>query len=166
MGIKRIIPRISQYSVEAGLVSERLSAMGPGDQVSYEELNQKSGISVIHRRNILNSARKKLLREEQKVYKTVTGYGLARLTNEEIASIGVETSRKVGKAARRAIQSTSACEYDQLSNTGKTTYTVGMTVLNLIQHSASKNTTKKLESSVTLGVKMLPPETILKSFAG
>lgn len=155
------IPNSSQYSVEAGLVADRLSALDKGDQITYAELTTAAGIDVVKYRHILTTARRKLLIEEHKVFRPVTKIGLVRLSDDEIASSGISVVKKIRKAARRGVQVVGAVDYGNLSDRGRTNHAIGMTILNLVQHGSSAGNLRHIEAAAQ-GQKVLPLDETLK----
>lgn len=157
---------VSQYSFEAGIVRENLSALQPGEQITYEALTAIVGIDVLKFRNVINMARKRLLKEEQKVYQSIHGVGLVRLNDQQIVGKGFSTTKKIGRIARKGIQIVSAANYDALTQADKVKHNVSLTVLNMMQHATGRSALSQLENVVTKEQKRLPLHDTLALLAG
>jgi hypothetical protein len=163
--IGKLVRGVSQYGVEVSLIAERLASISPGESVSYTELTTLAGVDVLRHRNVLSSARRSLQRDKQVVFEAQHGYGLRRLQNEEIAQTGIARVKAIGRSARRGIKTLSCAQYDNLSSAGKTTHTVGMSLLNMIQHSAAEKSVKAVTNGA-VNTQVLPLEQTLRSLMG
>jgi hypothetical protein len=165
MNLGKLVRGVSQYGVEVSLIAERLASTNPGEVVGYAELTTLAGVDVLLHRNVLNAARKQLQREKHVVFKADFGQGLRRLTNEEIAATGIGRVKAIGRSARRGIKTLSCAQYDGLSSTGKTRHTVGLSLLNMIQHASAEKSINAVTSGA-IDIRVLPLEQTLRSLMG
>ena len=155
----------SQYGVEAGLVADALSKMVEGEVIEYGTLTKLSGVNVLRFRNVLQSARKVVLKEKQMGFKSIRGVGLMRMTNEQMGGFGIETVKRLGRMARKGIKVVSAADYDRLSPEGRVRQMVGLSLLNTSQHMSSSSSIKKISTAATVGTRILPLQQMLQMMA-
>ena len=157
---------VSQYGVEVRLIADTLAALQVGEQVTYAKLSEVSGIDVLKQRGLIGSARRQVLNDSRAVFDVVIGVGLRRMNDDEIAGYGMVTARRIGRQARRGLKVVSAGEYDRMSPAAKVNQAIGITVLNMIQHSTTRSAVGKLEATLPQNAKALPLAETLKQLAG
>lgn len=143
--------RASAFGVEIGLLVNHLAEQSVGGVVSYIQLSKVAGVDVLKNRHVLTSACNTLQREHSKVFGAVRGEGLKLLSADEVSGVGVQTVRSIGRKARRGIKKVSTVNYADLSDSGKVAHTVGLSVLNMVQHSTRQKSLNKIEQHVGSG---------------
>lgn len=94
-----------ERSIEVTLMVERLDRCQPGEMVSYEELSRIALVDVQHEgRSKLDSARRILQNEKEKLFEPLIGKGLKFLTDEGIADCGPGRVLRLNRLAKRALK--------------------------------------------------------------
>ena len=122
---------IAEISIDTHVVYKRITALNPGEIVSYTELSTLIGRDFqSFGRGNYETAQKIALRENRMVFSSVRGVGIKRLKNEEIpAVVGYGTMTKIRKAAKRGGKKIIASDYDTLSSEGKIRHNTGLSIL-------------------------------------
>ena len=102
------------------------------------------------------------LNDSLAVFDVVRGQGLRRMNDDEIANYGMVTAKRIGRHARRGIKVVSAGQYDRMTPAARVNQAIGLTVLNMIQHSTSRKAVGRLESVLPQNAKVLPLAETLK----
>lgn len=150
--------RIStELSIETKALADRLRGVEVGATISYVTLDTELSLQSRGRaRHALRSARKILLREGIR-FDVVTGVGLKRMTDAEIAKSGARSVRLVHAAARRESMKMSAvADFEALSNEEKIQHNATLSVLGAVAHFSKPAQVKILEGAVTAAKAWLP----------
>lgn len=153
---------VSRYGIERDNLVSHLENLNYNDSVSYSDLSRVSGINILSHRHVLGSARKVLLKTKQMVFEPVRSFGLRRITEDQIAELGLSVVKKTRRVARKGIAVVSAGDYSLMSDSGKVRQSVGLTVLNMIQHAGASSTLRKIEGAVINAGQRLPLAETLK----
>jgi hypothetical protein len=104
--IHRVPKTQPETSLEARLLAERLAALQPGgDVLSYAEMQTMTGLDIQRkRRDLLDTARRIVLREHHKVFAPVTGIGIRCLTSHGVLAVGEQGRGRVMRFAHRTVE--------------------------------------------------------------
>lgn len=95
---------------------ERLTQLRQGQHVEWTALNMLLGLDTqVEGRHYVDSARRILLREQNRVYEVIPGTGVKWLTDAEVAKLGTAYTRRLGRMARRWRKKASAVNYRNLT---------------------------------------------------
>lgn len=157
-----------QMSVDARLLYERLKLAAVDELVSYKEL------SVIVRRDvqneargILETARRRCMKEDMIVFGTVVNEGLKRLSPSGTIQAGEFFVRHIKKTARKGIATISCLtteQFNSLSNEEKVMHNTNRSALGILEHISRPSGVKKIEGAVTKEQTALPLAKTLELF--
>lgn len=149
-----------QTSVDAVVLGKRLCQLKSGEEVSYADLE-----SLVPGRNlrgkdryILYSATKVALKESNMVVACVSGKGMKRLTNEEIADLPTSALSHVRRTLKRTSRKVLCSDYDKLNAEGKEKFNSSMSVMGAILQFTSQKSMNAIGERVKTAVNRLPVE--------
>lgn len=122
-----------------------------GEIILYEELSNIINFNVTEPkgRGYLETAKKRLLKDENIVFDTIRGEGIKRLSDEEIAkTTGKGYLKSVRAKGRKAYQKNKVVNYNALSDSAKIDHQCTMTILSLMNHVTDRKSIKKIEDKV------------------
>lgn len=159
---KKVIPEIS---ADALRLAQYLRGIGIGEIVAYEKVTEIIGRDARSKgRPTLVSAEKIVQREHQIVFGTVRGVGIKRLSDDEIASLGIDGTRKIHRTARRTIKSLGCADFSKMKNESKIRHNMAMSLLGVFYEITKSNGIKRIESAVAVTQKSLPVSQTLEAF--
>lgn len=152
------MPRtIPQLSIDTKTIQDRLAKCAVGDTVSYEELTALVGRDVQQQaRGNLMSAMRRLV-PDGKVFATIRGEGVKRLSDVEIVGVGPATMNRMRRAANRArAKLAQVDDFEALPRDAKITHNLSMSVLGVLHHMTKASTVRQLEARIDQAQKALP----------
>lgn len=159
---------IPERSVDVQLLVRRLELLEPGDRVGYGELAEVAGCTEGElrgrRRHLLDSARRVLLHEQQRVIECVWGEGLRRLRAEEVPSAGVQAVERVQRAARTGLKKLATVDPMTLSAGARVQHDLTTSVLGLVRMSTRRQALAQVEARVSAGPGKLNFEDVVAIF--
>ena len=169
--MKRII---SQLSVDARLLYERLINSNVGDEITYAELSgiiqrnvQKEayGVLMTARRMARRYGKVEDDKQVNMEFGTIINSGLKRLDDCEIIGSGERVVRHVRKQSRTAVRILSNVKnFDGLPNNMKIKHNTMVSVFNVIASAIRPNRLKKIEGCVEQSGKLLSYSETLEAF--
>lgn len=158
---------IAALSLDAKLLYERLKSAKIGDVVTYQELSNIIGRDVLDPgRGLLQTARRKALREDYFVFGIVRKEGLKRLSDLEIVATGEDTVGRIRRTARRGFRTITAVkDFEALPNEAKIRHNVYASMLGAVAMAASAPQMKKLEKKVSEAKAQLSLTKTLEAFS-
>jgi hypothetical protein len=95
---------VGEISIETTRCESALREVAVGAHVSYKELSSKVGRDVTRAaRHVLQSARRRLLREHGIVFDAVIGEGLVRLDDSGVVTTASRSTDRIRRTARREL---------------------------------------------------------------
>jgi hypothetical protein len=157
---------IQALSLDSKMVYERLKACNVGDLVPYKEISTLIGRdSQGVGRGAIQTARRKLLREDYMVFGVVWKEGLKRLSDLEIVATGEDTVRKIRRASSKGFRTITAVrDFDVLPNDAKVRHNTYASVLGALTMAMAAPRMKKLEGRVMEAKATLPLQKTLEAF--
>ena len=140
-------PTIGRASVESQELIKFLNDATIGQVFTYAEMNEAVKADVQARNNILQTARRNLLRDKGYVFGTIQGVGIKRLSDEEIPDEGVNAMKRSRRIARNGMKKLSCANLANMTPETKVKAITTKTVLGLFAASGSKKTLNLAEQS-------------------
>lgn len=140
---------IAQISVDAQILAKHLASVPEGVLVKYETLNELIKADVQNgARNILQTARRVVQREENIVFECVKNEGIKRLHPAEIISTGKATIVKIRKTAKRGASKLACADFDRLTKEEKSEFLASTSILGAIHVCAKDRQLKAVTEAV------------------
>lgn len=142
---------IADTSIDTTTIERFLSQVSVGHTVPYETLTTLIGRDVTGKaRHILNSAIRRLRRDQHQAFAAVRGVGVQRLDDVQIASSGQAGVRKITGVCRRS-RAVLACvqNFEALPNDAKLKHNVALSVFGAIAHIGQSATMRRIEGVVS-----------------
>jgi hypothetical protein len=105
---------LGQVSEEVLRIEELLRALPVLGEITYQQIEEKTGVPVIARRHLLDSARKRLEREESILLDPIIGVGLRRLDDVQRVKKSTSYIPKMRRSAARGGGLLARANYDAL----------------------------------------------------
>lgn len=131
-----------QASVDSVIIGKKLSALSPGEEITYEALSLLVPGRELRgkHRYILETGRGLALKENNVVTGCVSGKGVKRLTDEEIVDIPDATIAGLRRVAKKASRKVLCADYDKMGADDKKKFNSGLSVLGaLLQFTTNKS---------------------------
>lgn len=153
-------------SVDSVLLAKHLSALKPGEQISYDTLSALVPDRELlgKHRYLLDSARGMVLKDGGIVIGCVSGQGLKRLTNEEIVSLPDATIAHIRRVSKRASRKVLCTDYEKLDAAGKQKFNASLSVLGAIGQFTSQRSLDAVGDRVEKAMARLPIDETLALF--
>lgn len=156
---------VSRYGMERDNIVSRLESLNYNDRIGYADISKAAGIDILRYRHVLGSARKVLMKTKQMVFEPVRAFGLRRITEDQIAQYGISAVKKTRRVARKGIAVASSGDFNKMTEAGRVQHSVGLTVLNLIQHAGASPSLKRIEGAIINSGSRLPLADTLKQLS-
>lgn len=118
--VQRIPSSQPECSMETRLLAERLRKVTVGEVIPYAWLCKLVNLDVQHkRRDLLDSARKIVQREDDMVFEAVTGTGLKRLDDVGILSTGHQGLTRMAGLSKRSLGKLACVDISTLGDTDR-----------------------------------------------
>jgi hypothetical protein len=137
-------------AIETKLLTDAL-ATAEGTVVTYADLSKIVGANLTtsdRLRSCLNSARRKLVKEQHIHFAVVRGVGLKRITHADVVERD-DTAAKIRRMARRGLRKITAVDYDDLPHSSQVRHQAKVAVLAAIEAVSTKKAVKVIEAKVT-----------------
>jgi hypothetical protein len=155
-----------QTSIETRLLYDRLRKLGVGEVVAYEELSEIVGQNIQKEAwAALSSARRMILRDENKVCDPLRGYGIKYLTDAEANSTGTHTLMKVRRLTDRGVKKVLAADYDNLTPEDQTRRNATLSAFSVVKLMAKPKSLDRIAAANTTAGE-LPIARTLELFKG
>jgi hypothetical protein len=130
----------------------RLKKMKEDDEISYSDLSKIVNKNVqFEGRNLLDKARRMVLKQDKKVIEVVRGEGLKCLNDSSITKIAESERKAIKRKSKRAVNKLKCIKnYSDLTEQEKLNYIAGLCHLEFISTIASEKAYKKLTVSVSV----------------
>ena len=139
----------TDINVDAKLIADRLNRLDVDELVPYSELSdiikrdvQRGG------RYVMDAARRRLLRDEGKVFGAVTNEGLKRLNDAEKVDLFNSATKRIRRKARRTSRILMSVNYDSLTPEEQTRHNLGLSVMGVISHITDGRKVRRLEAKI------------------
>lgn len=122
---------IAEISIDSHAIYKRLIKLNPGEMIGYNELSSVIGRDFQkYGRGNYETACKIALRDDKMVFVSVRDEGIKRLENEAIpGTIGTGSISKIRRLSKRSAKKIMATDYENLTNAGKISHGMGLSVL-------------------------------------
>lgn len=137
-----------EMSADARFLIQRLSKLRMGESISYAELTKEVGKKVTGSFGALQTAKKRLLEDENMRFEPVRGVGLRRLTDGEIVSAAKENISRLRKGAKSSSRKLFAADFSSLNNREQLNYTTHLSVFGAVASMTTQKGIDKVERSL------------------
>lgn len=157
---------IPEVDVDTMAIAKRLQSLKPGETLTYQALNASVPGRILNGkdRHILASARRIACRHGV-VVETISGEGVKRLENAEIAQLHQPALTKISRISRRTARKMSCADYDKLTPDEKRSYNAGIATIGTIQLFTKPQSQRVVEAAVQTAQNRISTEQTLKLFA-
>lgn len=134
-------------SVDAQILSKRLSQAATGEVVSYGEMTELINRDVTGTaRSVLVTARRDVMREHRMVFEAVISVGIKRLSDSTLSSVGTASLRRIHRAAVTGMRKL-ACvnDFEAMTKEEKIRHNTSASVLGAIKQSTLLGSIQKVE---------------------
>lgn len=138
-----------QISIDTKTIQDRLSTCTIGEIIPYSILSELIGRDVQGpaRSNLMSAMRR--LVAEGKVFGTVRGVGVKRLSDQEIVGLGTETINRVRRSANKTRNKIAqVANFETLPEESKVSHNTSLSILSVLVHMTKPSTVKQLESKI------------------
>jgi len=140
-------PTIGRASVESLDLIRFLENVEMGKVVTYQEMNAAAKADVQIRNNILQTARRSLMKSKNMVFGTVSGIGVKRLSDEEIPDEATCHIKRARRIATKGMTILCCADMEKLTTETKIKAITTRTVLSLFAASSSRKTINLAEQT-------------------
>lgn len=137
-----------EASAESKWVEDVLDGLDPGEVATYADLSSAAGMDVQENRHVLNSARRRLLRDKGKNFGAVIGVGLKRLDDSGSASDVSDRHRRIRKASHRALRIASTVDPQKLNKEQRFDFLARTSLLRIAEYQGKETNVRKLAGEV------------------
>ena len=161
---------IGQASIEtrqlADFLSEESEKKDCNTVIPYDTLSEKAGVDVRDKPNVLQSARRIVLREKNVWYGTVRGEGIKLCTSREASGEGESGRRSIVRTANRSLRKMGTANYNELTQEEKTYHNVNASLLGAVGLMNTRSSRKRLEGAVKVSEAKISMGDMIKLFGG
>ncbi|MEX3859610.1 hypothetical protein AB3X94_37100 [Paraburkholderia sp. BR10923] len=126
-----------------------LAQLAVGDEIRYAVLSEKIGRDVQgEARHCLDTARRRLLRDERRVFDVVRDIGLRRLNDCEIVRTADRARAHIRRTARKAARTVLCADYAALDRETQVRHNVALSVLAVTEIMAGEKAAKRIGKEV------------------
>jgi hypothetical protein len=149
---------IPELSVDTQTIERLLLAVDVSATIEYAVMSAAIGRDVQgDARHIMESARRRVLRDQRMVFEPVMDVGLKRLDDVGIVSLGPAYVGRIHRMSKRGAQKLTAVQdFDALPNGLKIEHNVRLAQLGAMRHMTSSRATKTLTGKVGETANKLP----------
>lgn len=133
-----------ELSADIDAAASVLELLSVGDIATYGQFSKAIGRNILQSMYVLNSARKRVEREQQCLFEAVRGVGLKRMAPEDTVKIGSQAVRKIRSSARRSLARIDTVGANSLSGPGFTRVVAMRSQLGAIAYLAENAQTEKI----------------------
>lgn len=134
--------------LETELLYNRLMKANEGETITYQELNQVSGVNVQNgSRHLLNTARKQAEAELRCLFSIVRGVGLKRCPPGEQVSEIARGRDAIRRKASRTLNRSKHVDYDKLDEESRARLNAERTLLHFAKQATTKKAVERIEEA-------------------
>ena len=124
---------LAEVSIDIKLLCDALKLVEIGDVITYQELSDIIGRSVIKHRYLLQKARRDLRRDDGILFDCVFNTGLRRMSNSDIVNkVSTQPFQRMRSTVRNAVGDIHCIQNDQLSNNERITLNASQSLFGAI----------------------------------
>lgn len=138
---------IPEISVDTRMIIAKLQECKIGEIITYEDLDKTIGRKTPP--GILNTARKRVLSDNQIVFGTIRKVGFKRLSDSEIVDNSASTFNSIQRATKRERKKLISVDFENLSSSSKIKHSATAATLAVINEIAKPKEQLKLESKIS-----------------
>ena len=154
-----------EISVDTRMLYDLLSKAPVGETVTFARMSEALGRRVEGADSHLQSALRRLVSLDQKVFSNVRGVGYQRLSDTEIVKSGERDRDHIQRSARKAAKRLLCVEdFDALPNDLKVKHNTYLSMYGAMVSMLSPGRVKNLESEVSKAQAQLPLAKTLEAF--
>ncbi len=133
-------------SVEAQMLAEAFAETEVDEVLTYEEMSTLIGRDVREIRHVIETARRRLLRENGAVFASVRNVGVKRLSPDETVDESESVAKRSRNANRKALRLLGTIEYEKLTGDKRNEYTALQAQARIVDLTLRARNKRKLEA--------------------
>jgi hypothetical protein len=142
---------------DSALLARVLAQLPVGGELSYAEMTAAIGRDVQGvGRGALETARRKLLRDERRVFDVIIDIGLRRLNDREIVQTADKARAHIRRTSRKAARTVLCATYEKLDRESQVKHNIALSVFAVTEQMAGDKAVKRIESQVKQMGRELP----------
>jgi hypothetical protein len=141
---------IGKASAETLLLINFLETIQVGQVVTYQEMELICKLDVQEHNSILGTARRSLMRRQQKVFGTVRGVGIRLLNDSEIAELGPHFIKRMRRAAAKGAVTLGCADISKISEDDRMKVFTTRTILAFAHKAGSQKSAGQIEQAVRI----------------
>lgn len=156
---------ISEISIFSQDLIRFLGEKEIGVLIPYEDLSNVIGFDITDSkgRGYLETAKRRLLKDEGMVFETVRGMGIKLLSDEEIAkTTGKSYLKSVRSKGRKAKLKNQSVDYENLTTEAKIDHQCTMSILALMNHVTKRSSINEIKNKVEETTEQISQKETLK----
>lgn len=155
-----------QISQDSRLLIMTLKAAGIGDIITDRQLEDAIGKSLRDAPGPLQTAFKRLMRDENMVFGRIRKVGYQRLADSQIVASGASDAERIRRQANRSVERQMKVDFDRLTTADKTQFTTQVSVMGSIaMMTKPKSLARVADAASKAGRPELPISETLRMFA-
>jgi len=148
---------ISELSVDTQVLIDRLKKVEPEQLITYAELTSAIGKNVQNgARHLLETARRRLIHDNQILFDVVINEGLKRVQGDQIVAVGSRGVKMIGRQARRTAKKIGCIgdDYHKLSKEQQHRFNGVGTILSFVSHATKEKQVAKISEAASEKIPM------------
>jgi hypothetical protein len=134
---------------DSAQLARLLASLAVGDEILYSQLSAAISRDVQNEaRHALDHARRRLLRDEQRVFDVLRDIGLRRLNDREIVQTSDRARAHIRRTARKAARTVLCANYEALDRDMQTKHNVALSVLAVTEIMAAEKAARRITQEV------------------
>ena len=140
---------VGRSSIDTQTLADLLRGVAVGEVIEYGALSAAIGRDITMRRDVLERARRRVMRENNMVFGTLINVGLKRLDDiETISFVNQHRRLRIRSQASKAIREIGTVDYGKLPRESQVSHNAGMALFGAIHASTESTHLKTLETQV------------------
>ncbi len=158
------IPTFTMSS-DARLLMSHLRTAKVGDEFTYASMSELLKRKVSGGFGPLQTALRRLLKDEDLVFGSIRGVGIKRLGDGEIVDEGATAMQRIRRASRRSFERVNKASFDKLTGEQQKKFTAHVSVMATISHMSTVKQVQQIENKIAQGTRELPLNETLRMFS-
>jgi hypothetical protein len=134
---------------DSAQLARLLATLAVGEEISYDQLGKAIGRDVQGQaRGALETARRKLLRDQRRVFDVVIDIGLRRLNDREIVQTADKARAHIRRTSHKAARTVLCADYEGLDKEMQVKHNVALSIFAVTEMMAGDKAVRRIESQV------------------
>lgn len=156
-----------QMSADARLIYQRMKLASFGETIPYAQIEAQVSRPITAIRGAIQTARRRLLRDDGMVFANVRGVGLMRCSDAAIVDGATADTVAIRRRASRAVEKlTKVADFSALPPARQLEHTTRMSVLGAIATMTRESSLQKVRTAAQGRSRELPMAETIRAFIG